>query len=72
MDVPLPQQDPLDVSVLVEAEQRMVAGAGEMAVICRSLLMSMGGIGLAIQVKNQRVNQFVSKDPIHPFARQVH
>ena len=64
--------NPLDVSALVEAEQRMVAGAREMAVIGGTLLMPMGGTDRAIQVQYQRVNRFVSMDPIHPLAQQVH
>ena len=69
--VALAQQRPLKIAELVEAEQRMIAGAAKVAVVRRAFLGPVGLTDRTIQIQNQVANRFALPYAVNPFARQV-
>ena len=70
--VPIPQQRPLQIAQVVEAEDGMIAGAFEMAVVRRTFLPSVGLAHRTVEVENQLVEGTTFVNAINPHARQIH
>jgi len=71
VDIPLPEHGPLEVAELVEAEQGMVAGAAEVAVVRRSLLPAVGLAHRAVHVQHDPRELPRLLDAIDPFPREL-
>ena len=71
MDVTVSQQRPLQVTELVEAEERMVTGALEIFRVRRSLLLTVGLTDRAIHIENDLVDRLGLMDAVDPCARHV-
>src|SRR3954471_18819232 len=71
MDVARPQGTPLDVAELVEHEQRMIAGAGEMAVIGAAFLFAVGGSFARIHVEYDDLRPSPPAYFVNPPTRQI-
>ncbi len=65
------QEASLEVSELVEAEQRMAAGAGEVAVVSRSLLITVGWGHRAVHVEDDDVRRLAIMNSVDPKSSQV-
>ena len=72
MDVAFAEQGGFQIAMLVEAEQRMVAGTAEMAVEGAAFLVSVGGTDLGIRIEDQFVGWSSLAHLIDPLARQIH
>src|SRR3954447_17879420 len=57
MDVARPQRAPLDIAELVEHEQRMITGAGKVAVIGAAFLLPVGRAFARIHVEHDGVQR---------------
>jgi hypothetical protein len=66
------QQRPLQIAKLVEVKQRVIAGAAEVAVVGRALLLAVGRTDRTVHVQDQLANRLVFADPIHQHTGQVH
>ena len=69
MDVALAEQRPLQITVLIEAEQRVVAGAFEMAVVGGSFLVAVCRAYRRVQIENQLFRWFLPTHLINPRSR---
>jgi hypothetical protein len=70
MDVAGPQGAALQIPELVEDEQRMVAGAAEVAVVGRALLLAVGRALRAVQIEDDAVRRPARVHPVDPGAGQ--
>jgi hypothetical protein len=57
MNIPRPQGAPLQIAELVELEQRVIAGAAEMAVVGAPLLLAIGRAFARIHVEHDYPRQ---------------
>ena len=71
VDVAGPQDAALQVAELVEHEQRVVAGAAEVAVPGRALLLAMGRALGAVHVEDDAVRRPALVHPVDPGAGQI-
>jgi hypothetical protein len=71
VDLAVAQQRPLQIAKLVEAEKRVIAGAAEVAVVGRALLLAVGRTDRTVHVQDQLANRLVFADPIHQHTGQV-
>ena len=72
MHITVPQQNPFQIAELVEAEQRMVAGASEVPVVGGAFLIPVRRTDGAFQVENQNRNWLPSMNTVYPLAGQIH
>jgi hypothetical protein len=68
VDVARPQEAALQVAELVEQEQRVIAGAAEVAVPGRALLLPVGRALRAVQVEDDPVRRPARVHPVDPRA----
>jgi hypothetical protein len=68
VDVARPQGTALEVAELVEHEQRMVAGAAEVTVVGRTLLLAPGRALRAVDVEDDTVRRSALVHPVDPDA----
>ena len=68
----MPQQRPLQVTQVVEAEDRVIARAFEMSVVRRPFLASVGLADGTVHVQNQLVQGATLVNTIIPRPRQIH
>jgi hypothetical protein len=61
----------LQIAELVEHEQRVIAGAAEMAVVGCALLLSVGRADRAIHVEHDELRRITVMNPVDPDARQI-
>jgi hypothetical protein len=66
MDVAGAQATSLQVAELVEQKQGMVAGAAEVAVVGRALLVAIGRADARIQVENHLLRRAAVVNPVDP------
>ena len=59
------------LQVAEQQEQRVIAGAGEMAVAGRALLLAMGRADRAVHVENDPLRWVAVMNPVDPDARKV-
>jgi hypothetical protein len=71
VDVTWPQRASLQITVLVEHEQRMVAGAREVPVVGRALLRAVGRAHAAVDIEHQRCSRPSCLDAVDPVPGQV-
>ena len=71
MHIARPKFRTLHVAELVEYEERMEAGAAEVAVEGRTFLLAVGGAVGAVHVEDQRFESRTLMDPVSPVAREV-
>ena len=71
MDVARTQKATLQVTELVEAEERVIAGAAEVPVVSRSLLIAMGRAHRAIHVEDDDLRLLAIMNPVYPESREV-
>ena len=71
MDVAGPQHAPLEITELVEQEQRVVAGAAEVAVVGRALLLPVGRALRAVHVEDDAVRRPARVHPVDPRPGQL-
>ena len=72
MDVARSQETALQVAVLIEHEQRVIARAAEVAVPGRALLLAMGRALGAVHVENDAFGRLPCMHPVDPGSGQVH
>src|SRR4030095_4747324 len=65
------ERAPFEIAVLVEHEERMVAGAGEVAVVRRALLRAVRRAHAAVDVEHQRRPGTSSLCAIDPVPREI-
>ena len=66
-----PQEAALQVAELVEQEQRVVAGAAEVAVPDRAFLLAVGRALGTVHVEDDRAGRLAFVHPVDPGARQI-
>jgi hypothetical protein len=66
MDVASTQQGTFHIAKLIEAKQRVVAGAAEMPVVRRALLLPMGFADRTIQVEDQFPHRLAIPQLLNP------
>jgi hypothetical protein len=66
-----PQGAPLDIAELVEHEQRMVAGAAEMAVITAALLLAIGRAFARIHIEHDGLRRSPLVHRVDPLTEQI-
>jgi hypothetical protein len=71
MDVAGAQATSLQVAELVEQKQGMVAGAAEVAVVGRALLVAIGRADARIQVENHLLRRAAVVNPVDPKPVQI-
>src|SRR4051794_28407007 len=71
MDVARSQHTPLDIAELIEHEQRMIAGAGEMTVIGTAFLLAVSRAFARIHVKYDCLRRSPPAHFVNPLARQI-
>jgi hypothetical protein len=71
VDVARPQRAPLQIAELVECEQRMIAGAGEMAIIGTALLGAVRLADAAVHVEHDGGLRPARMHPVDPGAGQI-
>jgi hypothetical protein len=71
MDVAGAQATSLQVAELVEQKQGMVAGAAEVAVVGRALLVAIGRADARIQVENHLLRRAAVVNPVDPKPGQI-
>jgi hypothetical protein len=71
VDIPFPEQGSLEVSIMVEAEEGMVAGAPEVAVVCRPFLPPVGLAHRAVHVQHDPRELPSFHDAIDPFPGEM-
>ncbi len=71
VDVAGAQGAALQVAELVEHEQRVIAGAAEVAVVGRAFLLAMGRADGAVHVEHDQLRRLAVVNPVDPLARQV-
>ena len=72
VDVAGPQETALQIAELVEHEQRVVAGAAEVAVPGRALLLAVGRALGAVHVEDDAFGRLALVHPVDPGAGQIH
>ena len=74
LPVPAPPASPvthsglLHIAKLIEAKQRMVAGAAEMSVERRSFLLAIGLAHRTVHVQNEFPHRLAFAQPVNPFS----
>ena len=71
MHVARPQRTPLDIAELVEHEQRMIAGTGEMAVVGAAFLLAIGRAFARIHVEYDGLRPSPPAHPVDPLTGQI-
>ena len=71
-DIAVAQQRRFHVTVLVEAEDRMVALASEVVVVPRALLLAVGLTDLTVQIENEHLERLRLMHTMNPLAGQRH
>jgi hypothetical protein len=71
MDIARPQRAPLDIAELVEHEQRVVAGAAEMAIVSAALLLAIGRAIARSHVEHDDPRRSPRVYLVDPPARQI-
>jgi hypothetical protein len=66
-----PQAAPLDIAELVEHEQRMIAGAGEMAALGVAFLLAVGRALARIHVEHNHIRRAPPVHLVNPLAGQI-
>jgi len=67
-DIATAQQRSLNIPVLIEEEQRVVALTFEVAVVGRAFLLAIGRADRAVHVEDQLAGWTPLADSVHPFA----
>jgi hypothetical protein len=67
-----PKHGSFQVAELIEQEQRMVAHAFEMPIVCRTLLVAISLAHRAIHIEDQFLQRLSLVDFVDPLAREVH
>jgi hypothetical protein len=65
------QETALRITELVEQEERVIAGAAEMAVPDRPFLLAMGRAFGAVHVENDAARRLAIVDPVDPDTQQI-
>lgn len=71
VDVAGTQGGAFQVAKLVEDEQRMVAGATEMAVVGGTFLLAVGGADTAVHVQHHHVGRAAGMNRVDPLPREI-
>jgi hypothetical protein len=71
VDVPRSQRTPFQVTVLVEHEEGMVAGAGEVPVVCGAFLRAVRRAHAAVDIEHQRRPGTSSLRAVDPAPREI-
>src|SRR6478609_11069311 len=71
MHVARPQRTPLDIAELVEHEERVVAGAGEVAVIRAAFLFAIGRAFARIHVEYDGLRPSPLAHFVDPLTKQI-
>src|ERR1035438_10647410 len=71
VDVPLPEHGAFDVSKLVEAEERVIAGAAKMPIVGCALLLAVGLADGAVHVQDNLPQSPAFPQLIDPFTGGV-
>ncbi len=71
MDIAVAKQGAFQVSILIETEQRMVAGAFKVAVVRRAFLMAVRLAHRAIHIEDDPVAGLALPQPVDPLPGQV-
>ena len=71
VDVAGTKRTPLQVAELVEHEQWVIAGAAEVAVVGRALLLAVGGADAGVDVEHDPLHGAASMDAVDPAPGQV-
>src|SRR5215211_4930519 len=71
VDVAGPQGTPLQVAELVEHEERMVAGAAEVAIVGAALLLAVGRADAGVHVEHDPLYGAASVHAVDPVPRQI-
>src|SRR5208337_5611216 len=66
MHVPLSEHAAFEVTIVIEAEKGMIAGASEMPVVCRAFLPTVGFADRAIHVQDDPLHGHSLPKPIYP------
>ena len=72
MHVAIAEQVPLQVTVLIEAEQGMIARAFEVTVVSRAPPMAIGLADGTVHIEDDLLQPLAFMDSLHPPARQTH
>ena len=71
VDIAGTQGAPFQIAELVEQEQRMVAGAAEVAVVGRALLFAMGRADTAVHVEHDRLRRVAVMHTVDPMPGKI-
>src|SRR4051812_47148730 len=71
VDVTGTKRTPLQVAELVKYEQRVIAGAAEVAVVGRAFLSAKGGADAGVHVEHDPLHRTASMDAVDPAPGQV-
>src|SRR3954451_14608215 len=71
MDVARPQHTPLDIAELVEHEQRMITGAGKMAIVGTAFLLSVSRAFARIHVEHDGLRRSPPAHFVDPLTGQI-
>ena len=71
MDIAGAQRTSLQIAKLVEHEQRMIAGAAEVAVVGGAFLLAMRGAYAAVHVEHHDIGRAAGMHHVDPPARQI-
>jgi len=71
VDVARPERAPFEVPVLVEHEERVIAGAGEVAVVGGAFLRAVGRAHAAVDVQHERGPRPLPLHTVDPAPREV-
>jgi hypothetical protein len=66
-----PQAAPFDIAELVEYEQRVIAGAAEMAVVGAAFLLTIGWALARIHVEHNHLRRAPLVHLVNPLAGQI-
>ena len=72
VDVTVAEYCSFQIAVLIEAKQGVVTFAVEIAVLGRTLLLTVGFADRAVQVQDQLLDRISLAHAIDPFAGQCH
>jgi hypothetical protein len=71
VDVAGAKRAAFQIAELVEHEQRMIAGTGEVPVVGRTLLLTVGGADTRIHVKNNHARRLAAMNPVDPSTGEI-
>ena len=71
MDVAGAQRAPFQIAELVEHEQRMIAGAGEVAVVGGAFLIAIGRADARVHVEHDAVRRAAAMHPVDPLPGEI-